>query len=44
MGRNIQSKDVDVNQTQEKQPLADDLAVDVRGLTKSFGTVQALRG
>jgi len=44
MGRDIQSKDVDVNQTQEKQPLADDLAVDVRGLTKSFGTVQALRG
>ena len=33
-----------MNQTQEKQPLADDLAVDVRGLTKSFGTVQALRG
>jgi ABC-2 type transport system ATP-binding protein len=44
MGRDIQSKDVDVNQTQKNQPLADDLAVDVRGLTKSFGTVQALRG
>jgi ABC-2 type transport system ATP-binding protein len=34
----------DVNQTHEGRPLATDLAVQVQGLTKSFGTVQALRG
>ena len=33
-----------MNQPQEDQPLAADLAVEVRGLTKSFGAVQALRG
>jgi len=33
-----------VNQPEENQPLAADLAVEVRGLTKRFGTVQALCG
>ena len=33
-----------MNQTPQGQPPADDLAVEIRGLTKSFGTVHALRG
>jgi ABC-2 type transport system ATP-binding protein len=33
-----------VNKTAEHQPPANDLAVEIRGLTKSFGAVQALRG
>ena len=33
-----------MNQPEENQPLAADLAVEVRGLTKRFGTVQALCG
>ena len=33
-----------MNQTPQGQPPADDLAVEIRGLTKSFGTVNALRG
>ena len=37
-------EEVDVYQTQERKPLAADLAVEIRGLTKSFGAVHALRG
>ena len=33
-----------MNQPQQDPPLAADLAVQVRGLTKSFGAVHALRG
>ena len=33
-----------MNKTAEHQPPANDLAVEIRGLTKSFGAVQALRG
>ena len=33
-----------MNQTQQRPPLAADLALEIRGLTKSFGAVQALRG
>ena len=33
-----------MNQTQQGPPPAGDLAVEIRGLTKSFGAVHALRG